>query len=74
MKQVNEYKRLRKDGWVGFAEFYLDRCNQESDTGVKADVAIYTKLTELDARLGTTASEQLYKCLCRTTRWDIIKV
>ena len=52
----------------------MDRCNKESDTGVKANIAVYTKLTELDARLGTTASEQLFGCLLKTSRLDIIKV
>ena len=35
---------------------------------------VYTKLVELDTRLGRKASEQLYECLRYTTRSDIIKV
>ena len=38
------------------------------------DKDIYINLLELDTRLGTTSSEQLYCCLDRTTRSDIIKV
>ena len=32
------------------------------------------KLIELDTRLGTTTSEQLYKCVFNTSNLDIIKV
>ena len=73
-EQVNEYESLRKVNFVGFADVYLERCNQESKTGDKIDVEVYTRLVELDTRLGTSSSEQLYWCLLRTTRWDIIKV
>ena len=73
-EQVNEYKLLQNKGWAGFAEIYLDRCNKESDADVKANIAFYTELAELDGRLGTTVTEQLYGCLRQTTRWDIIKV
>ena len=65
---------MRKGNWVGFAEVYLDRCYKESKTGDKADKAIYIELATLDARLGTTPSEQLFWCLQKTTRLDIIKV
>ena len=73
-EQVKEYEILRKKNWVGFAEVYLDRCNNESDAGVKADIVVYTKLAELDSRLGTRTSEQLCGCLLGTTRCDIIQV
>jgi len=65
---------LRKDNWVGFVQVYLDRCYKESKSGDKVDKVIYNKLAKLDARLGTTPSEQLFWCLQKTTRWDIIKV
>ena len=73
-EQVKEYEIVRKNNWSGFAEVYLDRCNKESGAGVEADIVVYTKLAELDSRLGTRTSEQLYGCLHKTTRWDIIKV
>ena len=47
---------------------------EKSKTGNKIEEEIYAKLIELDARLGTKASEQLYECLYRTTRLDIITV
>ena len=71
-EQVNEYERLNKDGWSGFAHVYLYRCNKESE--VEADILVYQELVELDRRLGTTPSEQLFECLRKTTRLDIIKV
>ena len=71
---MTEYEKLREKGWVGFAEVYLYRCDQESKSENIEDVQLYTKLVELDTRLGTTASEQLFKGLYRTTRLDIIKV
>ena len=71
---MNEYKQLRKDDWVGFAEVYLWRCHEESKSDDQIDKGIYTKCVELDTRLGTTVSEQLFGSLKYTTRWDIIKV
>ena len=72
--QVNEYEKLRKGGWVGFADVYLWKCNGESKTENIPNILLYNQLVKLDTRLGTTSSEQLYRCLFRTTRLDIIKV
>ena len=58
----------------GFAGSYLWRCYEESKTRDKIDVDIYTLLAELDFKLGTTASEQLFHILNTTTQLDIIKV
>ena len=75
---MNEYEDLRKKNLVGFAEVYLCRstcrCNKESNSDDGIDKKVYSMLVDLDTRLGTKASEQLYKCLYRTTRTDIIKV
>ena len=71
---MTEYEDLRKDDWVGFAEVYLERCNEESKPNDEIDKKMYTKLVELDTRLGTTASEQLYGSICHTLNLDIIKV
>ena len=71
---MTEYEKLRKTSFLGFANVYLWRCDKESKSGDIADAQLYKKLVELDTRLGTTASEQLYWCLKWTTRWDIIKV
>ena len=71
---MNEYESLRKLGWAGFAHLYLMRFRKESKTDDEIDIQVYTKLVELDSRLGTTASEQLDWCIEYTTRSDIIKV
>ena len=57
-----------------FAYRYLWRCNEESKSNDKINKEVYTKLVELDTRLGKKASRQLYECLENTTRSDIIKV
>ena len=72
--QVNEYESLRQNDWVGFANFYLGRFDKQSKPSDEMDKDIYNNLVELDTRLGTTASEQLFACLFITTRSDIIKV
>jgi len=71
---VNEYERLREANYVGFANVYLWRCNKKSKSNDEIDKEVYSKLVELDKRLGTTASEQLFECLWHTSRSDIIKV
>ena len=52
----------------------MDRYFIESKPDEKIDIEVYKKLVELDIKLGRTASEQLFKCLLRTSRLDIIKV
>ena len=69
---MNEYESLRMDDYIGFAQVYLEHCDEQSNDGI--DKEVYAKLAELDTRLGTTASEQLFCCLQKTTRSDIIKV
>ena len=71
MEQVHE---LINDNFVGFASKYLERFDEESKSDREIDREIYSKLVQLDSRLGTRASDQLYKCLSLTTRSDIIKV
>ena len=71
---MNEYEVLREKDGVGFAEVYLWRSNEESKSNDEIDKEVYSKLVELDTRLGTTASEQLFSCLHYSNRWDIIKV
>ena len=71
---MDEYENLKKGGFVGFAHGYLQQCDTKSNTGDEIDIEVYTKLAELDSKIGTTASEQLYVCLQCTTRSDIIEV
>ena len=67
-------KRNAEGAFIGYAEQYLDRCNIESKSDKIKDVRVYSKLVELDAKLGTMTAEQLFYCLLYTLRWDIIKV
>ena len=71
---MTKYEKLREDRYVGFANVYLQRCEKESTSENIADVQIYEKLVELDTRLCTTATEQLFKCLFYSLRLDLIKV
>ena len=72
MKEYEEMKVEMKA--VGFAHFYLHHYDKKSKIDDEIDIQVYTKLVQLDSRLGTTASEQLKECLKYTTRSDIIKV
>ena len=70
----DEFDVLRKCGFVGYANHYLKECWNESELKNKADVSIYKQLLEIDSKLGTTQSEQLFKCVFYSLRIDLIKV
>ena len=67
------YDVIRK-GMVGFAQYYLQHCCDESGSRNTAKIEIYKKLLEFDSQLGTTQSEQLSKYVPFSTRMDLIKV
>ena len=69
-----EYDELRELGFVGYAEYYLSECWDESELKNEADVTVYKQLLEIDAKLGITPSEQLYWCLHYSPRKDLIEV
>ena len=72
---IYKYDELRdKLGYVGYADYYLKKCWNKSELKNKADVTIYKQLLEIDAKLGTTQSEQLFKCVFHSFRMDLIKV
>jgi len=58
----------------GYAHYYLRKCENDSKMKNEADATVFQKLVDIDSTLGTELSDQLYWCLWRTTRWDIIKV
>ena len=58
----------------GYAEYYLYKCWNESKWINEADAKVYQGLIDIDSKLGTELSQQLWACLNWTTRWDIIKV
>ena len=71
----NKFDMLReKKGYVGYAHYYLRVCWDKSELKNKADVTIYKQLLEIDAKLGTTQSEQLFWCVFYSLRIDLIKV
>ena len=67
LEMWEDYDWIKEVGYVGYASYYLQKC-------ISIDNEVYSKLVELDTRFGTTASEQLYWCLLKTTRSDILKV
>ena len=72
--EVNENKRVKKANYIGYAHFYLSQCHKDSKSDDEIVKEFYAKLVEMDKRLGTPPSEQLYNCLENTFRSDIIKV
>ena len=71
----NNFDVLReKHGFVGYANYYLRQCYDESQLVNKADVTIYGQLLEIDTKLGTTQAEQLLWCVHWSVRMDLIKV
>ena len=73
MDQV-EHDKLRELGYVGYAEYYLQESWDETELTNKADVTIYKQLLEIDSKLGTTQTEQLFECVFSSLRIDLIKV
>ena len=69
-----DYDALRELGYVGYANYYLQGCWNESELKNKADVAVYKQLLEIDSKLGTTQSEQLLECLHYSPRKDLMEV
>ena len=75
MDQVDKHDdKLRELGYVGYASYYLRHCWNESELKNKADVTIYKQLLQIDAKLGTTQSEQLFECVRFSPRKDLIEV
>ena len=71
----NIFEMLRGElGYVGYASYYIHNCWDESELKNKADVTIYKQLLEIDSKLGTTQSEQLFLCVFNSLRMDLIKV
>ena len=70
----DDYDEIREYGFVGYANYYLKKCWDESELKNKADVAVYKQLLVIDAKLGTTQSEQLFKCIRYSPRKNFIEV
>ena len=75
LREGMDYDSINKLNCIrGYATYYLDKCQNDSTMINEADATVYQKLVDIDSTLGTKLSDQLYWCLYRTTRWDIIKV
>ena len=71
----NEYDELQGEyGYVGYANYYLKECQDDSELINKAEIKIYKTLLEIDSKLGTTQTEQLFWCVFQSIRMDLIKV
>ena len=72
---MNEFdENTKKNGFIGYADVYLWRGDKESNSNDEIDIDVYKMLVELDTKLGVTASDQLFRCLTKTSRPDIIEV
>ena len=71
---MNEYEEFKKSGFVGFADVYLQQCYKKPKRDSEIDTQVYNKLVELDSKIGTTASEQLFQLLSHSLRFDLLKV
>ena len=74
LEQHLDYNLIRALNGAGYAPYYLLKCWNESEMINEADVSIYCRLLGFDSELGTDASEQLFRCVSITSRWDLIKV
>ena len=73
--QYGIYDVLREElGYVGYAHYYLQKCWDKSESKNKAYITIYKQLLEIDSKLGTSQTEQLFKCVQHSLRMDLIKV
>ena len=73
-EEWKDFDSIRKKAGWGYADYYLRKCENDSKKINEADPTVYQRLNDIDIKLGTELSLQLWCCLCWTTRWDIIKV
>ena len=73
LDEVNENDSVKKAKYDGFGHVYY-RHYKESKPKDEIDEEIYSKIVELDMRLGTPPSEQLFMCIYHTLDPDNIEV
>ena len=74
-EELKDYDWIKKEtSDYGYAGYYLRNCWNDSKLINEADVEVFKRLVDIDTNLGTELYLQLWTCLCRTSRWDIIKV
>jgi len=86
IEENNDYDWIRKSTLAGYAHIFIQNCWDDSIKRNEADESVFRKivlfrkiplfreLVDIDLELGTSASQQLFWCLCWTTRLEIIKV
>ena len=52
MEQVEEFKIPEWEDYVGFADMYIKKCEEESKPNNEIDKELYAELVKLDTRLG----------------------
>ena len=68
-----DYNWIKKEtNYAGFAEYFI--AEHDSLSTFYRSTTIYRRLADIDAVCGTDASLQLFRCIKRTPRCDIIKV
>ena len=74
-EELMDYDRIKKEtNYAGYAEYFIAEY-VSGDANADCDAAaFYQRLVDIDAVCGTDASLQLFRCINRTTRCDIIKV
>ena len=72
-ERVYHVLRARSE-YIGYAHYYLQKNLEESEKVNKADITIYKQLLEIDLKLETTQSEELFECVGLTAGMDLIKV
>ena len=71
----NNFDILRKNhGYVGYANYYLRGCYNNSTLRNNAHIVTYKTLVAIDTLLGTTDTEQLTECVKNSVRIDLIMV
>ena len=75
-EKCQDYDWIKKETeYAGFADYFLaEYGRRDNDANSDADAASYRTLVYIDAVLGTDAALQLFRCINKTTRSDMIKV
>ena len=71
---INDTINIYYDEYVGFADAYLRLFEAKLKSDNEIDVQAYSKLVELDSKLGTKAAEQLFMCIYYAPRLNLVKV
>ena len=73
LEEHQDYDWIKLMGGEGYAHHYLAVCKANSKMN-EVDASIYRQLIDIDSKLGTNASLQLWGCLNITNRSDLIQV